>query len=78
MTEAEFNEEVRKFDWFYEMSDDGRVYDRGKIHEAKILAAARGNKQFQAIWNREYAKRYHRHPFSPPHTFPFPEVEPAP
>ena len=40
MTRDEFFEALKTFDWYYEMSDSGEVYARGKARMARLTAEA--------------------------------------
>lgn len=79
MTLEEFKEALKKHDWFYSFSDDGRVFNRGQQMDSQLLAIARnGGDDFKRIYNSEYAKRWHTKQFSPPYKFPFPDFLPDP
>jgi len=54
MTHREFFEELTKFDWYFEMSDDHRVWTKGvrKLDELKAEAAKDPVKQeMLSAWN---------------------------
>ena len=40
MKREEFFEALKTFDWYYEMSDSGEVYARGKARMARLTAEA--------------------------------------
>ena len=40
MTREEFFEALKSFDWYYQMSDSGEVYARGKARMARLTAEA--------------------------------------
>ena len=44
ITVSQFYDQLKSFDWFYEMSDDHRVWTRGNARHEKLkyIATARG------------------------------------
>ena len=46
----EFFKECQYHDWYYEYSDDGRVYDRGRSAYAKLSGKANSHPKFLEIY----------------------------
>ena len=40
MKREDYFEALKTFDWYYEMSDSGEVYARGKARRAQLIAEA--------------------------------------
>lgn len=75
MNIEEYEQALERHDWFYHMSDDGRVYRAGREAAIKLKnIAASGTDEFKKAFNKAYAKRFHREPFAPPYHFPFQDV----
>ena len=75
-TLEEFVEMCKTHDWFYCMSDDYGVWQRGEKASVNLMNLARnGGEDYQRAYNIEYAKQFHREPFVEPYTFPFPETK---
>lgn len=55
MTEERFKEMLRCHDYYYEMSDDHRVWQKGRSERARIMSALKANPSFEPIW-REYVE----------------------
>lgn len=55
MTAKEFIDSLVKFDWFYEMSDDNRVFKAGEAEKHKIILAIKTNPEFEPLYNN-YAR----------------------
>lgn len=55
MTPREFYDRCEKFDWFYAMSDDGRVYNAGKREHQELLALTETDPALAAIYGFWYA-----------------------
>lgn len=52
MTEKEFEQLLQGHDWYYMMSDDFRVWERGQKNLDKIHAILKENPQFKNIFNK--------------------------
>lgn len=55
MTEEQFKEMLKKHDFWFSMSDDHRVYTRGRAEREEINNALKSYPQFKPIWD-EYVK----------------------
>lgn len=55
--------EIATYDWFYEMSDDYRVYSSGCAKDDSIreLANKVGKKKYSALWNSYVQKASHNY-----------------
>jgi uncharacterized alpha-E superfamily protein len=51
ITTEEFFNACMKHDWYYEFSDDGRVYNRGKEAERLLESYIATNDTFKNIYN---------------------------
>ena len=52
MTLTEFYDVLNSFDWYYDFSDDHRVWKRGESGKAKILAMiTEGGKEFKDLYD---------------------------
>lgn len=58
MTKEEYFEACKYFDWYYEMSDDFRVWQEGRQREAELKAIGQQN-GWTAIW-----QAWHDHMFT--------------
>ena len=63
MDAKEFWDACDKFDWFYEMSDDGRVWRNGETARAKLLTFAPPGSTNLAIWNGFVKHHYSGEPW---------------
>lgn len=59
MTLTEFYDELDKHDWYYDWSDDGRVWDRGHANLSRLLNIAGESKAHQLLYDA-----FHAHHFS--------------
>lgn len=59
MTPQQFWDACNKFDWFYEMSDDARVWRRGEVDKAELLTQAPLGSQNRLLWTE-----FHKHHYS--------------
>ncbi len=76
-TLEQFRKDAATFDWFYEMSDSGSVYQRGAAAEGALLRRARsGGDDFMCAWNEAHARCYNTKTFCGPYSPPFPSVWP--
>lgn len=57
-----FWDKCNGFDWFHEISDDIRVWQRGEADKSRIFAEAHGDKEKEQLW-ADHAK--HRYSGSP-------------
>jgi hypothetical protein len=51
--EQKFRQMLREHDYYYEMSDDHRVWQKGRGERATIMSALKANPSFEPIW-KEY------------------------
>ena len=60
MTEAEFRKMVRSHDYYYEYSDDYRVWERGRAEKAALRAAMKELPEGvgERIWEEEIKSMY--------------------
>lgn len=56
MSKEQYQELLKKHDWFYYMSDDMKAFDAGKNSEANLLKLAKENPEFHDLYNKEYQK----------------------
>jgi hypothetical protein len=57
MNLKEFDMMLRGFDWYYEMSDDHRVWRAGEIARGKIMEASKISAQHEElyeVWSKHY------------------------
>lgn len=52
MTEKEFEQILEGHDWYYMMSDDFRIWEKGLKNLNRIHSILRENPQFQDIFNK--------------------------
>lgn len=70
----EFEDNLKRHDWFYYMSDDHSVWQRGERDASRLMTLARlATSDYRKLFNKYHAKHFHREPFVQPFTFPFPE-----
>ena len=70
----EYIQELKQHDWYYAMSDDGRVYNRGRLESSRIKELAEtGGEDFM----RAYDDFWFKH-FNPDHGFSSSSREKAP
>lgn len=62
MTPGEFWDACMAFDWFYEYSDDHRVYRNGHDREAELLKEAKPGSMNRIIWNEFSQHHFHGGP----------------
>jgi hypothetical protein len=60
VTLQEFAQELRKHDWYYAFSDDGRVYRSGQAAEVKLERRAKNDEMHRESRLWELASGYHR------------------
>lgn len=58
MTPVEFWDACERFDWYFEMSDDARVYHRGEDAKSALLAHAPAGSVNRATWEAFVAHHY--------------------
>jgi len=60
VTLQEFAQELRKHDWYYSFSDDGRIYRKGNAKEASLKQVASSGTEHREgrLW--DLASGYHR------------------
>jgi len=59
MTLTEFYDILNKFDWYYDFSDDHRVYMRGEKRKSEILHMVReGGEKFDALYKAFVAHHF--------------------
>lgn len=51
MTPQKFWDACNQFDWYYEMSDDARVWREGEAAKAKLLTYAPAGSRNREIWD---------------------------
>lgn len=51
MTLQDYYLMLENFDWFYEMSDDGRVYERGRKAEARLKEVAKTSPKHKEMFD---------------------------
>lgn len=47
----EYDAKLARFDWFYEMSDDQSVWERGRAAHSLVLAEAKKSPQHQELYD---------------------------
>lgn len=56
---AAFKVRLERADWFYDYSDDGRVYANGEREKRALLAEAKaGGETYMAAYNKEFIKHF--------------------
>lgn len=50
ITKEEYQDMLEKHDWYYEMSDDSRVYQSGTKNRLNLLQLANSNKEFEQMY----------------------------
>lgn len=50
MRTKEFFEKCQNFDWFYEMSDDHRIWQNGERNKSYLKSLCENNPLFLRIW----------------------------
>jgi hypothetical protein len=53
ITLADFQKILEDHDWYYEMSHDRRVFERGYDSEKRILQLVKGNVFFEDMYNNK-------------------------
>lgn len=66
MTPQQFYDACAQFDWFYEMSDDNRVYRRGVEAQDLLLTHAPAGSRNREIWDGFVAHYYSGPSFNKP------------
>lgn len=66
MNAAEFYDAAQSFDWFYEMSDDHRVWASGKASKAALLKDAPPGSENRQIWDSWEKHHYSGEPWNTP------------
>ena len=51
--EQQFRDMLRRHDYYYEMSDDHRVWKKGMAQRAEIMSMLKANPSLEPIW-KEY------------------------
>jgi hypothetical protein len=57
MNLKEFDDMLRKFDWYYQMSDDNRVWRAGETANARIREVAKTSaehNELYEVWSKHY------------------------
>ena len=57
MTKEEYQKLLENHDWYFMMSDDFRVWERGQKNLDKLLRIASQNSEFRNLFN-EYQEKY--------------------
>ena len=50
MTIEEYKKLLTYHDWFYEMSDDHRVWQEGRLAQARIIAGAKESEEHMKLY----------------------------
>lgn len=50
MDKQAFFNECKKHDWFYNYSDDSRVWNAGRVDKDRLLAIASNKPELKSIW----------------------------
>ncbi len=75
MNLAEYKVLLGKHDWLYQFSEDRTVIQNGERSHAVIRLAASLSLEHKRAYNECYAKHFHRAPWNPPYSFPYPEAQ---
>jgi hypothetical protein len=49
---SEFWEKLNKFNWYYDFSDDSKIWDRGKLTHRELAAIAKISPEHQTLYNK--------------------------
>jgi hypothetical protein len=74
MTLDEYKTALAKHNWYYQFSDDPRVYRAGESAGTQLFSAAKnGGDDFKRAYNAEHARQFNTSSFSD-YKAPFPKV----
>ena len=57
MTKEEFYDKCKAHDWYFAMSDDSRVYDKGRKERDELIALAKHNPELRGMLTK-FAEAY--------------------
>lgn len=66
MTRKEFFFEAQGFDWFYEMSDDHRIWLNGHNRRTELMKEAKADEVKEAMWEAWARHMYSGAPWDTP------------
>jgi len=54
----QFDQELRNFDWYYDMSDDPVVYTSGKTRFERLAVISKQSEQHSELFSKYYKEKH--------------------
>ena len=58
MEREDYQQLLDKHDWYYEFSDDPRVYKKGKQERRKLVSLAKSSEELASLYSQEHKKHF--------------------